>query len=249
MSDPRRGEAPIWYPPPHVRTLLATVPRDCVEQAFALATRESHPDVDVRAATLLHADDWRALHDGLDYEALLVLVLDVAHLAVRSTAPSHGARPLGATDLAGWDATIILGSADEVLARCAASNLHPSSRLGHVVLAPGAEEQLAVALRGTAFRIPRAGGPIVAPGLSANASASLPLRTRLALRRVAATDSPEPTVKRLAALAGVTRRQLERQFAAAGLPAPAAYVRRAGRQGAMTMEGQEILSFRRHVEE
>lgn len=215
--------APRWIPAPHVRSLLAHSSTAQVGEALRAACEMPHPAVQVDAAVYTDAANVPALYADLDYGALLMLVLDVERLALGARRrPS--ADTLLVSDLAGWDWVVLLGPEDQLLASSLHIDARLAGRISCVVRTEHIVRQLVTQLQCLAFRAPIGFGPN-APWLPAGYPAldALPARTVLALRRLRA-QREDASVKQLAFLAGVSRRQLERQFEMTGLGSPADFV-------------------------
>jgi hypothetical protein len=215
-----------------VRILVSATPLAVVTAALAAACRDAPADVRADAATSTVVDHARDLYVALPYnDTLLLLVVDVEQLAHPADRRRHGEQ-LTVADLAGWDGVVLLGPSDAL--REVASLLDPRllPRVQFVARTATLEENVATALCCQTFRQPAGVGPNVPWSLDEQlAIAALPPRTVLALRRMRA----EPTracVKWLASIARVSRRQLERQFATAGLSAPGEMVARLVRSSA-----------------
>jgi AraC-like DNA-binding protein len=216
-SDPR------WTPAPHVRSLRSHSTPAQVAEALRAACEVPHPAVQVDAAVYTDAADVPALYADLDYGALLVLVVDVERLALGARRrPS--ADTLLVSDLAGWDWVVLLGPEDQLLASSLHIDARLAGRISCVVRTEHVVRQLVTQLQCLAFRAPIGFGPN-APWLPAGYAAleALPARTVLALRRLRA-QREDASVKQLAFLAGISRRQLERQFEMTGLGSPADFV-------------------------
>jgi AraC-like DNA-binding protein len=216
-SDPR------WTPAPHVRSLRSHSTPAQVAEALRAACEVPHPAVQVDAAVYTDAADVPALYADLDYGALLVLVVDVERLAL-GTRRRPSADTLLVSDLAGWDWVVLLGPEDQLLASSLHIDARLAGRISCVVRTEHVVRQLVTQLQCLAFRAPIGFGPN-APWLPAGYAAldSLPARTVLALRRLRA-HREDASVKQLAFLAGISRRQLERQFEMTGLGSPADFV-------------------------
>lgn len=212
-----------WTPAPHVRSLRSHSTPAQVAEALRAACEVPHPAVQVDAAVYTDAADVPALYADLDYGALLVLVVDVERLALGARRrPS--ADTLLVSDLAGWDWVVLLGPEDQLLASSLHIDARLAGRISCVVRTEHVVRQLVTQLQCLAFRAPIGFGPN-APWLPAGYAAleALPARTVLALRRLRA-HREDASVKQLAFLAGISRRQLERQFEMTGLGSPADFV-------------------------
>jgi AraC-like DNA-binding protein len=211
-----------WTPAPHVRSLRSHSSQAQVAEALREACEV--PPVQVDAA--VYTDDAAnvpALYADLDYGALLVLVVDVERLALGARRrPS--ADTLLVSDLAGWDWVVLLGPEDQLLASSLHIDARLAGRISCVVRTEHVVRQLVTQLQCLAFRAPIGFGPN-APWLPAGYPAldALPARLVLALRRLRAQRA-DASVKQLAFLAGISRRQLERHFDTAGLGSPADFV-------------------------
>lgn len=215
--------APRWIPAPHVRSLLAHSSPTQVAEALRVAGEVPHPAVQVDAAVYTDAANVPALYADLDYGALLVLVLDVERLALGARRrPS--ADTLVVSDLAGWDWVVLIGPEDQLLASSLHIDARLAGRISCVVRTEQVVRQLVTQLQCLAFRAPIGFGPN-APWLPAGYPAldALPARLVLALRRLR-VQRAHASVKQLAFLAGISRRQLERHFDTAGLGSPADFV-------------------------
>jgi AraC-like DNA-binding protein len=206
-----------------VRSLLAHSSPAQVAEALRVACEVPHPAVQVDAAVYTDAANVPALYADLDYGALLVLVVDVERLALGARRrPS--ADTLVVSDLAGWDWVVLIGPEDQLLASSLHIDARLAGRISCVVRTEHVVRQLVTQLQCLAFRAPIGFGPN-APWLPAGYAAleALPARTVLALRRLRA-QREDASVKQLAFLAGISRRQLERQFEMTGLGSPADFV-------------------------
>ena len=221
-----------WTPAPHVRILVSATPLAVVNAALAAACRDAPADVRADAATSTVVDHARDLYVALPYDdALLLLVVDVEQIAHSADRRRHGEQ-LTVADLAGWDGVVLLGPSDAL--REVASLLDPRllPRVQFVARTATLEVSVATALCCQTFRQPAGVGPNVPWSLDEQlAIAALPPRTVLALRRMRA-EPEQACVKWLASIARVSRRQLERQFATAGLSAPGEMVARLVRSSA-----------------
>lgn len=226
MLPTPHAAATRWTPAPHVRILVSATPLAVVNAALAAACRNAPSDVRADAATSTVVDDLRALYVALPYDdTLLLLVVDVELLAP-SAARRRDRNRVTVSDLAGWDGVVLLGPSDAL--REVAELLDPRvlPRVQFVVRTATMGESVATALCCQTFRQPASVGPNISWSLDEQlAIAALPPRTVLALRRLRA-EPRLACVKRLASLAGVSRRQLERQFEASRLMAPAELVAR-----------------------
>jgi hypothetical protein len=220
------GAAPGWIPAPHVRILVSVTPLAVVNAALEAACRDAPSDVRADAATWTAVPNVRALYDALPYDdTLLLLVVDVEQLA-RSAVRRRDREEVTVADLAGWDGVVLIGALEAL--REVAQQLDPRllPRVQFVVRTASMELSVTSALCCQTFRQPAGVGPNIPWSLNEQlAIAALPPRTALALRRLRA-EPRRACVKWLASLAGVSRRQLERQFEAGGLRAPAELVAR-----------------------
>lgn len=212
-----------WMPAPHVRSLRSQSTYVDVAEALRIASLEPHPAVRVNASSFTEVHHVRELYANLAYDALLILVADVERLAVHASRHAM-ADALSVTDLAGWDWVVLIGSEAHLLAASRHIDARLAGRIGCVVRTSDAMRQLVAQLQCLAFRAPVGFGPNAPWPPSGDAELErLPARTVLALRRLRSRPE-QANVKLLAFLAGVSRRQLERQFDAAGLGTPADFV-------------------------
>ena len=221
-----------WTPAPHVRILVSATPLAVVTAALAAACRDAPSDVRADAATSTVVDHARALYIALPYDdTLLLLVVDVEQLAHPAGRRRHGEQ-LTVADLAGWDGVVLIGPSDALREVSTLLDPRVRPRIQFVVRTATLEENVATALCCQTFRQPAGVGPNVPWSLDEQlAIAELPPRTVLALRRVRA-EPARACVKWLSSIARVSRRQLERQFATAGLSAPGEMVARLVRTSA-----------------
>jgi AraC-like DNA-binding protein len=212
-------------PSPHVRAVRSHSPLVVLQGALRTACVNPHPAVAVEAASFVDVTNVQMLYERLPYSALLILLLDVERVALR-LGRRQANDQLAIADLAGWDWVVLLGP--ETLLRDASHHIDArlAGRVGCVVRADDSERQLAVQLECLAFRAPIGIGPNTPWLAGSDASLDqLPARTVLALRHLRGQPA-KANVKLLAFVAGVSRRQLERQFNAAGLGSPSEFVSR-----------------------